>query len=342
MAEIVCPNCGKTTTQYYQCEHCGASLAEARRNEIPKFGKPALPNIEPSKETYKKPDPSGICPPKASARALGIGTPIAIVIGIATHYVGIVVGAVSLFLAALFLRFCCALPASILLIFLAGFGYPLMVGFVNGYATGSLAKTGKCRNPDRAGLFGLATGIVTYGVYLAFCYLMTGSCTVSSKLVAVIEAISDSAISGTPWWMWIAIAIEAALVLFGSHTGASQAISENTFCEEHDEWYGKWKEVRLTLNVAEPLAAALETGSAQEIVEVAPSAEKEFPHLLVKLRKCPAGADCDVELAATLAWQTAVQKRGKTETKKESEEWFDIMLPCDLGTDLEEKLFVDA
>ena len=88
--------------------------------------------------------------------------------------------------------------------------------------------------------------------------------------------------------------------------------------------------------------AALETGSAQEIEEVATSAEKEFPHLLLKLRKCPAGADCDVELAATLAWQTTEQKRGKTETKDHSEEWFALMLPCDLGTGLEEKLFVDA
>ena len=152
MAEIVCPNCGKTTTKYYNCEHCGKSLAEARRNEIPKFGKPALPKIEQPKETFKKPDPSGICPANATARALGIGTPIAIVMGIVTHYVGIAVGAVSLFLAALFVRFCCALPASIVLILLAGFGYPFLVGFLNGYATGSLAKGGKCRNPGRSGL----------------------------------------------------------------------------------------------------------------------------------------------------------------------------------------------
>jgi hypothetical protein len=342
MADIVCPNCGETATQYYKCEHCGKSLTEARRKEIPRVGKPAVPNIEGTKEKFKKPDPSGICPTDASVRALGIGLPIAVVIGVLTHYVGLAVGWVSLVLAGLFLRFCCALPASVVLILLAGLGYPFFVGFANGYATGSLAKGGKCRNPGRSGLMGLATGIVAYGVYLAFCYLVTGSLTISSKLVDVISTFAEVEPSGTPWWMWVAIAIEAAIVLIGSYTGGSQAISENTFCEEHDDWYGEWKEVRLTAAVAEPLAVALATESTQEIGEVATSAEKEYPHLVIKVRKCPTGPSCDVEMAATLVWQVAQEQRGKTKYKEEKEEWFDIMIPHGLGASLEEKLFIQT
>jgi len=46
-----------------------------------------------------------------------------------------------------------------------------------------------------------------------------------------------------------------------------------------------------------------------------------------------------VEVAATLLWQVAQEQRGKTKYEQEKEEWFDIMLPCELGTSLEDKLF---
>lgn len=70
--------------------------------------------------------------------------------------------------------------------------------------------------------------------------------------------------------------------------------------------------------------------------ESQPSRSRGLGH---KVRKCPTGPDCDVEVAATLLWQVAQEQRGKTKYEQEKEEWFDIMLPCELGTSLEDKLF---
>jgi len=310
------------------------------------MAKPTVPTLSPS-ILEREPKLSGICPPKSLLLMFGVGLPISLALGVIAHYVGILVGLVGGFIAALpnlivgacgFVA-CAFVIFAIVVILAVVFGYPAVVGVITGGITGELGKKGNCRNTGAAGLAGAFNGTIVYAIHAILALLVHGSLHILTVSSSTLENVFDVNLIGTPWWMYVLIIIEAVIVIVASAAAASGTLEESTFCEEHGVWYGPWREARFSTELAEPIAQTLETGAPQGL-ESATQVEKEtFPHLLVRMRRCSASPSCDVEIEGKVVWQEKkVDKKGKESTQQHTEEWFDTMAPSGLGEALEKAL----
>jgi hypothetical protein len=298
----------------------------------------------------RKPRPSGICPPRSLALMFGAGLPISIVVGVIAHYIGILVGWLGGLIAALpnllfgacgFIA-CGAVIFALVVIAAVVFGYPIVVGVVAGGIVGELGKLGKCRNTHAAGLAGAFNGVIIYAVHALVAFLVTASLHVLTVNTSTLEDLFDVTLDGTPWWMYVLVIIEAIIVIVASAATASGTVGGATFCEEHEVWYGPWREARLPVEHAEPIAQALETGTLQGLEDVARLTSQNFPHLLMRIRRCPTSPSCDVEITGKVVWQEKkVDKKGKESTEQHSKEWFDTMVPPGLGEALEKAMGLD-
>jgi hypothetical protein len=297
-----------------------------------------------------KPKPSGICPPRALALMFGAGLPISAVVGVAAHYVGILVGWLGGLIAALpnlllgacgFVA-CGAIIFALIVIAAVVFGYPLVVGMVTGTIIGRLGKSANCRNANTAGLAGAVNGVITYATHVLVAFLVYASLHILTVNISTIEELFDVTLAGTPWWMYVLIAIEAIITIASSAVTASGTIEESTFCERHEVWYGPWREARFPVELADPIAQTLEAAALQGLENPTRLTEQVFPHLLIRLRKCPTGPSCDVEIAGKVTWQEKkVDKKGKESTEQHTKEWFDTMVSPGLGEALEKALGLD-
>ena len=277
----------------------------------------------------------------------GAGRPISIVLGGVAHYVGILAGWLGGLIAALpnlvfgmcgFMA-CGAVIFGVIVIIVVVFGYPAVVGVVMGLIVGALGKSGKCRNPSAAGWAGAFTGVFVYAAHIAIAFLFYSGFHILTVSVDTIEDLFDVSITGTPWWMYVLIVIEAVIVVASSAASASGAIGESAFCEEHEVWYGPWQEAMYAVEWADQIAATLESGAVQGLEGVERLPQQTFPHLLVRIRRCPVGSACDVELAGRVAWQEIkVDKKGKESTQDRSKEWFDTMVSCSFGEEIAQAL----
>jgi len=295
----------------------------------------------------RKPKPSGICPPQALMLMFGAGLPVSAIIGVIGHYVGILVGWLGGLIAALpSLLFgacgvvvCGAVIFALAVIAVVVFGYPVVVGVVNGAIIGQLGKSGKCRNTNAAGWAGAFNGIIAYAAHAVVAFLVYASLHILTVDVSTIEDLFDVTLSGTPWWMYVLIVIEAIIVIASSAATASSTIGEATFCEKHGVWYGSWQEGSYLVELAKPIAETLESGALQGLEDVTLLTASVFPHLLIRTRRCPTSLSCDVEIAGKVVWQEKkVDKKGKESTEQHTKEWFDTMVPPSLGEALEEVL----
>lgn len=292
----------------------------------------------------RKPKPSGICPPRSLALMFGAGLPISAVVGVIAHYVGILAGWLGGIIAALpnlllgtcgFMA-CGAIIFALVVIAAVVFGYPIVVGMATGAIIGELGKSGKCRNTTAAGLAGAFNGIITYAAHTLVAFIVYASLHVLTVSSGTIESLFDVSLVGTPWWMYVLMAVEAIIVIVTSATTASSTIGESTFCEEHGVWYGPWRETRFSVELAEPIAQTLETGTLQGLENATRLTAQDFPHLLIRLRECPTGPSCHVEVEGKVVWQEKkVDKKGKESTEQHTKEWFDTMVPPGLGEALE-------
>ena len=305
---------------------------------------PAVTTLSPS-ILERKPKLSGICPPRSLALMFGAGLPISAVVGVIAHYVGILAGWLGGFIAALpnlllgvcgFMA-CGAIIFALIVIAAVVFGYPYVVGMVTGSIIGLLGKSGKCRNTRAAGLAGAFNGGITYAAHALVAFIVYSSLHILTVNTNTIEDLFEVTLDGTPWWMYVLIAIEAVIVIIASSITASNTIEESTFCEEHGVWYGPWHEARFPVEQEASIAQTLETGTLQGLENATQLTDQDFPHLLIRMRKCPMGSACHIEIAGKVVWQeTKTDKKGKQSTEQHTEEWFDTMVPPGLGEALEE------
>lgn len=308
--------------------------------------KPVLPAL-PESILSRKPVLSGACPGKAKLMMFLYALPISLVLGVAARYVGLLVGIIAGFLAAIpnmitemcGFYFCGLILFSIVVILIAFAGYPALVGWVTGRIVASLGRKGNCRNTEIAAVAGLVNGILVFAVHSVVSYLAQGGLhpfTVSTELL---ESIFDASISGTPWWMYVLIVIEFIILIAVAFVGGSEGIEENNFCETHQVWYGKWKEGYLSAEAAQVIATSLETEDASLLDNLETVSKETHPHLLVKTRECPTSPTCDIEVAAELSWEEiTTDKNGKESTSIQTEKWFNVMMTAEYGREVEEKL----
>ncbi|MCD4672269.1 MAG: hypothetical protein K8R77_06375 [Anaerolineaceae bacterium] len=289
----------------------------------------------------RKPKPSGICPPWALVLMFGAGLPISAAVGVTAHYAGILVGRFGVFLTAavtrLILGLCCFVAygvgfSAFSVIVVVVVVYPFVVGVFNGLFIGQLGKSGKCRNASTARWAGAFNGIIAYAAHAVIVLVMYANLHALTINVSTIEDIFGVTLDGTPWWMYVLIGVEAIIVVVSSALVASDEIKELTFCEEHGVWYGDWREGRYPVKLAEAIAETLESGALQGFEDITRLTEQEYPHLLIRMRKCPVSPGCDVEIAGKVFWlEKKVDKKGKKSVEECTKEWFYTMVTPSLG-----------
>ena len=93
------------------------------------------------------------------------------------------------------------------------------------------------------------------------------------------------------------------------------------------------------MELAEPIAETLESGTLRGLEDAAPLAEQVFPHLPIRTRGYPTSPRCAVEMAGKVVWQEKkVDKKGTESTKQHTKECFDTTVPPGLAEALEEAM----
>lgn len=308
---------------------------------------PTVPVLSESVLKHR-PRLSGVCPPQAWVRMLGVGLAASIILGVIAHYIGITIG----WLGGLITELpdllagtggcgigCVVIFALVAFAVVVVFAYPFLVGAFIGTIVENLGKAGKCRNANAARWAGAFQGVVTYATHVTIAVLVNGGPHVLAVDVAAIGGLFDLTLTGTPWWMVVMMAIEAIILVGTSAAVASHAVEQSTFCEEHGIWYGSWQQARYPVGSADPIAETLESGTVWGLEAVTQLTSQDFPHLLIRTRRCPTGPACDVEIAGKVIWQEKkVGKEGKESTKQCTKDWFDIMVPASLAEALDEAL----
>lgn len=313
------------------------------------MAKPQLPLVPDilRERIYK---PSGRCTLASIALMLGLGVPVALIIGAAGHYIGRVIPPLLAFMGEGLVdvgRLLWRIPMGKLVFLLLvvitvvaalvvlGLGYPAVVGAAIGGVTWLLARRGKCRSLSWAAGIGLINAIVGYGILNYITERSFGGVRLSSQILY-------SQIGPTPWWLYPLICIDALIFLGVAAAVAYYGVIETPFCERCGRWYGNWRKGNLSLNMAEPLLQTLESGSMQALREasLARSFVTEHPYLEVELRRCVSCEISDFQIAVSVAWkEVTTDKEGKEiSTEYKSEEWFKAMVPSDLSTQLDELL----
>ena len=303
------------------------------------MSKPTLPTLGQSL-LARKPTLSGICPPQALLYMFGVGLPISFVLGIVSHYVGILVGILAALLALLpnllssicGLILCMGVLFAIAVVLIAFAGYPLVVGVVGGEIVGWLGRKGHCRNTTIGGWAGALNGLFIYAGHSFIAWLQYGGLHPMTVTTKTLGDMFSTAISGTPWWMTVLVAIEVAIIVAAAASRGNGSIGESTYCETHSTWYGNWKQGRFPITAAEAIASTLESTDPRPVEALVQLDEEVYPYLLIKTRGCPTSSSCEVEVSGIVHWQeTTVNNKGQTNTENKSETWFDVMMPSFFG-----------
>lgn len=307
---------------------------------------PALPDLPPE-FLAKKPQLSGACPPKANLLMFLVGIPISLMVGVAAHYVGIVVGVIASGVAMLpsTMASVCGVVLCMFVVFafvvvLGAFvGYPLLVGYLNGMLVGELGKKGLCRNPKAAAWAGLWNGIFVYLGHLLISFLSAKTIYSLTASKALIGELGNASISGQSWFMILLAVIEFVLVIVGGHWGGKESITAAAFCERHQIWYTKWRQGIYAIDALQHFAQSLQASDLLLLDNVAPTTADKYPHLVLKARNCPMDATCPVEIRGDVFWQIdKVDKQGKVTKENKQKLWFDVMADADLAHQIEQKL----
>ncbi len=314
------------------------------------MSEPKLPALPESLLKYK-PRLSGAFPPRAALLMLLAAPPISVVLGVAGHYLGILVGYLAGLVAVIpnLLASACGLIVFAFVIFAvivvggAFLIYPFVVGALSGLIVGELAKRGHCRSPALASWAGVLNGVFVYLGHAFVSLLSFGGLHPMTVTTTRIENLFDAVIYGTPWWMTFLALVEFVIVVVGARYAANDAVSQSAYCEKHKVWYGDWRKAMLPFESADAVANAMQTQRVRALAGTEQMSEKAYPHLVLKMRGCPASQTCPVEIAATAHWEeTEVDKRGNESTKTKSKDWFDLMMPAAFGHALHETLSLRA
>ena len=307
---------------------------------------PALPEL-PSDFLANKPKLSGACPPKANVLMFLAAIPISFVVGMLAHYVGIVVGflaGVVAMLPSAMASVCgvvmCMFVVFAFIVVLGAFiGYPILVGYLNGLLVGELGKKGLCRNPKAAAWAGVWTGIFVYLGHVLISLLTSRTIVSLTASKELIEGLGNGDISEQSWFLILLAVIEFVLVLVGGHWGGKESITAAAFCEQHQQWYTKWRQGTYAIDALQHFAQSIQTSDLMLLDNVSSTMPDQYPHLILKTRNCPADATCPVELRGDVFWQVdKVDKQGKVTKENKSKLWFDVMAEADLAHDIEAKL----
>lgn len=287
---------------------------------------------------------SGNCTLRSIAVMVSFGFLAGAVIGAVGHYVGLLIPYLAnlvVLLYGLLARYsggCLGLAILISLVPIVAFIgliYPLLIGAMIGYVTWLLAKLGKCRNPGRAGTIGFVNAAIGYGVFAFIAIQTSGMMHTTSGLI-----YSYFELTSTPWWLYVLVGLEAFIFTIGAAAVCYTQVEEMPFCEDCEKWYGSWQQKAYSLGLAEPLVQTLTSGSPKDLEDITRLSAVEYPHLIVKMRKCPSCQTSDFQLVVRIVWEE--EKNGKGEKKPEIKkgDWFKAMVPAELGLKLERLLFV--
>lgn len=284
--------------------------------------KPPLPTVPESvrEAAYK---PSGKCTLPSLIVMSGMGLLAAGVVASVGPYLGVVV----IFLAQ---GITSNVPYGTTSPNLVGVGLFIIFGAAYlgglGAAFGGMmwlaARWSKCRNSGWATGIGLVEGILASAAFVYFVWWMS--------LIDFGSLIS-----------WVII-IGVGIVLVGGGTILPLVqIESSPFCESCEEWYGGWQGRSVSLEIAEPLLEALLSGSTQSLEKLSPTTD--YPHMDVKLRRCPSCDTAAFLVGTDVAWKEVTKgQRGIETTTDESEEWFTTMVSADVGRRLQTLLFGES
>lgn len=316
----------------------------------PHLPKPDLP-VLPLELLANKPAHSGKCPGKALLLMFLVALPISLVLGVAAHYLGIAAGFIGGVVAALptLITGICGFVSwlfvifGIVVVFGVFLGFPFLAGWANGaLLVSGLGKKGLCRNLTAVGLAGALNGVFLYLGHALFAWLVSGYLHPITFTVERVENLFNNDIGSIPGLVMVVCGVELILMVVGGYSGARDELKNMTFCEEHQTWYGPWRQLRFPVALIESLAQGLVDKNAEEVEQLEPVTAETYPNLMVQSRCCPSADACDLELFSSLAWQeTTVDKNGKATINNKAERWFDILLPSELGRAFETRLGLD-
>jgi hypothetical protein len=273
--------------------------------------------------------------------------PISLILGVVVHYLGIVFASIGLGLLSIrgdtkpmainwpFVANLIGFVFMLIMLF-----YPFLVGYLDGeQIIGRIGKRGHCRNARIAGLAGAFNGILIYLGHTFFSLIVYGrlsSLIIPSKLF---ESIFNTTINGTPWWVYTLIIIEFITLVIGATVAAKLFIGGSAYCEKHHTWFGDWSNGNLPYEIAKPLSDVLIYQDVSKLQNIVLQDTHKDPRVVIKMRGCPTGPSCDMEMSANFTWQEVYRNdKGELKTTQNTKPWFNTMLSGELGQFLEEKL----
>ncbi len=182
------------------------------------------------------------------------------------------------------------------------------LGVLNGYILWFLAKTGNCRNSRIVNWLTFFSAIIGYSVFAFMVFTYFGEKT---------------------WQFYILLGGFVAYIWGTIMFVVVKKVSETPFCEDCEQWLKSLHQGRYSLRIVEPLIQTLRSEVPTDINTLEQVSSSEYPHIGVAVYTCPC---CDNNhLKTTIAWEDNVEKGGKTQTRKKEEEWFNILVPADVG-----------
>ncbi len=224
---------------------------------------------------------------------------------------------------------------------LVGLVYPILLSRALGLALWQMVKWGKVRHIRRAFAVTLISAVVSYG---SFVWLAVGD----SGMVHTTSGVWREflGLEGAPWWLYLIVGGEGLLWVALATCPMLARITRTPFAETTGHWYDSQMQTALINTAsAEALLNVLVSPEVQEPPGIIRVDEKHAPRLELKLRRCSADLAADHQLVVTLHWQEPRQSKpdrsGRTRITlhARSEDWFETMIPAQVGETLEKTLF---
>lgn len=313
--------------------------------------KPDVPDVKTAPWRHDYPF-SGRVSGKALALMVGVGVPLALIIGAVAYAGGATAGSLSSHavelggtvagnlwkpdsaahqgavgaLVRLALMGGGAILATILGYLVAiviAVGYPSLMGLIVGRGVAWAAVAGKGQSPAVATRLAVLAGALTYGAFVATTLITQTPLHESSQ---VLQGLGPPA-------SYAMMAIEAVWVIAAATIYVESAY-KRPFCEPCDAWFGRPTSMTMPIAGASSLVEALATGSAVPL-EAVPAGVTEGARIKLDLARCGCGRS-ECELVATVE-RGGVREPAKGETRVAplTEPWFTTALPAALGAELE-------
>jgi hypothetical protein len=311
------------------------------------MAKPTFP-VFPENYLKNKPPMSGVCPTKTKKQLLLLTIPIAIGIGVLAHFLGFIL---SIFGSG-WLTMSCADSFGIaswmcMLIQVLGWGFNLLL---LGYSVliavlvaeeiiGRIVIQGHCRNPRLAGWAGVICAAVIYATHLVIAVFTQNGLQPFIHNSIFFENFFDTTIEGTPWWLYVIMGVEFIALVLVTQGSSSGFLKNHIFCELHDAWYGEWKSRSFPFGIGFSIIEAFKEHDVSPIKKFLLPDAPGFPRVEVKMRGCPTGTTCDMEMIATFFWEELKRNdKGETSISIQNEQWFDLMVNAEFGHQMDQAL----